>query len=62
MMELTSNEIEFLSKSPDALRIVREYHDLRICEGEAMGFDCSFHHKRMDELKAESDRLEHLYD
>lgn len=54
---LTPNEIEWISKSPEGLELAMDYHDSQMCQGEAMGFDCSGNQKRYDELKAERDRL-----
>jgi len=58
---ITGGEIEFLIKSPEALRLLINYHDFKICEGESMGFNCSYHHNRIAELKAEAERLDILY-
>ncbi len=57
MNKLTDSEIKYIQESPYGLEIVMDYHDTQMCEGMAMGFDCSFHQKRYDELKEERDRL-----
>ena len=57
MITLTESEIKHLATSPDGLTAAMDYHDLQMTQGEPMGFDCSAHQKRYDELKAERDRL-----
>ena len=39
-----------------------DYHDLQMTEGEPMGFDCSAHQRRYDELKAERDKIKAAWD
>jgi hypothetical protein len=57
-MKLTEQEIEWLSTSPQGLRVAAEYHDLQATQGEPMGFDCTAHNERHAELKAEADRIQ----
>lgn len=57
-MKLTEKEIEWLSTSPQGLRVAAEYHDLQATQGEPMGFNCSGHNRRHDELLTEAARIE----
>ena len=54
---LTENEIKYLATSPDGLSAAMDYHDMQMTQGEPMGFDCSEHQKRYDELKRERDAI-----
>lgn len=51
-MTLDSYETEQIAKSPEALTVLIDYHDMQATMGEAMGYDCSFHDNRMVELSA----------
>lgn len=53
----TSSEIEKLQQCPEAIDIVMDIHDCWICEGEAMGFNCTGNETRKETLRAERDRL-----
>jgi len=55
---LSEQEIEHILSSPDGLRVVAEYHDLQMTMGQPMGFSCSDHQARYDELITEAKRLE----
>lgn len=56
-MQLTEKEIEWLSTSPQGLRAAADYHDIQETQGEPMGFDCTGHRKRREELLTEAARI-----
>ena len=57
MIILTKYEIKHLAQSSIGLDEAMNYHDQQMCMGEPMGFDCSGHQKRYDELKVERDEI-----
>ncbi len=57
-VELSDREVNYLRCCPDALRLLKSYHDIQATMGEPMGIDCSFHNRRMEELEAEAVRRE----
>lgn len=60
MAKFTEHELTFLETSPDALRSVADYNDLKESESDAMGeSSCAEHHKaRRHELTREAERIE----
>lgn len=56
-LTLTEEEIDYLTTTPDGLSAAMDYHDLQMTQGEPMGFDCSYHQKRYDELRKVRDQI-----
>jgi len=57
---LTASEVNALLTSPDAIRALADYHDVRESEADSMGVvDAANHHReRRIALKAEAERIE----
>lgn len=53
----TTTELTHMGKNPFVLSALADYHDTQVCEGEAMGFDCSVNATRARELRTEANRL-----
>lgn len=51
IVQLTDYEVRALAMNPEALQLVIDYHEVQIVEGEAMGFDISFHERRVKILR-----------
>lgn len=60
MAKFTEHELKFLEESPDALRAVADYNDLKESEADSMGASsCAEHHRaRRHELTREATRIE----
>lgn len=51
-LTLSEYELKAIAESPEALTALIDYHDHQGTMGEAMGYDVSFHDKRVEELTA----------
>lgn len=52
-----NSEISAMEKDPNVLRALADWHDIQICEGEAMGYDCSFNIRRSAALREEASKF-----
>ena len=57
-INLTEKEIDILTSHSGSLQRLIDHHVCMEVEGEAMGFDCSYHRKRQEELQVVKDALE----
>lgn len=57
-LNLTVSEIKYITESIDGLKLIADYHDTQIVQGEAMGFSVLFHEDRVKELSIQISEME----